>query len=305
MTDVGFLLKLKDGLEDEFWASPASVQHLVTIDNFGLSLGAVSNFCTYRMCRRPGPRIMFVLSMILQAIQLLWLWLAKDSYMPRRQRVQLLQRLRFLSTMFFVGIYISGIERASMQNAAAPPKGLKAVLVATLLAPVFNMVSFLHHHLPFRFQVPFILALPVMELYGRFQQQQRIIKVAELDEGLHQACVLAHQVLLIPLTMDDAYSQKLCADHAPTFIIVLATLLIGTILPLCIAYTLERAAKHAFLVRRKLEQASARASAGDASAAAVNDGIRDVQLPGPIGLREVWGLAAAACSIASVWTEWL
>lgn len=299
MADVGIHLKLPGGLEDEFWGSSASVQHLVAIDSFGLSHGAISHYFVFMGCRKLLPRMLVGLAGVLQVIQLLWLWVARDSYMRRRQWVQLAQRTRYLLMIFFVGIYIPGLERIVVQNAAVVPKGLKAFFSATMIIPLSNNSCSLNHHLPFRFEVPLIMAVPLMELYGRFQQQQRVLKLAKFDEAIQEACTIAQQLLLMPLMLEDPQGSDFSGSKPCKFIIVLCTLLVGAMLPLCIAYSIERSAKQKFLTRRRAVRAAA-VAAGRADGA-----VPDAQVPEPIRLSELWALAAMACCIASMWTDWL
>lgn len=273
--DMDLLLRLPKHHEQKFWQSAAAIRYFVVMDTIGLLLGVLSHYVAMRQCKRPVPLAVLALAAVLQICQLTWLWSARKSYMRRRQTLQIIQRARWLLVVLCLNVYISGIERIIVHNASTKPGGLRAFVASALLSPIYNLASSLNHSLPYRLQVPFVLAVPLIEALGGFQQQQRIMKLAGMDATIKQACIAAHQLMLTPMTLDEMHSINLCRHKPDVFVIVLCMLLVGAVLPLVLAYTFERAAKVNFLLSSRAGQgvdaspaAPAPAPASTAAAAA-------------------------------------
>jgi hypothetical protein len=106
------VLRLPKHHEHKFWQSPTVIKYFVVMDTIGLLLGVFSHYIGMRQCKRPVPLAFLALAAALQICQLAWLCTARESYMRRRQTLQIIQRARWLLVVLCLNVYIS-CNRAS------------------------------------------------------------------------------------------------------------------------------------------------------------------------------------------------
>jgi hypothetical protein len=96
------LLRLPGGWEDEFWSSPSIQRFMGTNDTIGLLLGAVGHIMGGRKLEDQGARAVLWATAAAQLAQLLLLHLRPREYFRWRTRINVAQRLRFLSVRWYI-----------------------------------------------------------------------------------------------------------------------------------------------------------------------------------------------------------
>jgi hypothetical protein len=266
--------------------------------------------------------VIMLLTAGVQAAQLAWMLQARAAYLRWRLPIVLAHRTRWLVVVLLVIVRPAAIQRVMLAN---NPGGLQAggaarpFFAATLLAPLFTLLSSVTFSLPLPLQTAAVLAALAVEASGGFRQQLQILRLAGLDPLARDVCHVSHQLLLVPLTLNEGYAARLCELKGPAFTVALGTVLAAAILPLQLTYLNERACKQAWLRGLRQQQRRRQLDAGSGGGGGERQGEDEGQEEGegegegegefkPVSHAYVtavrcWGWAVGACAAATLWVE--
>lgn len=257
------LLHLGVPRETDFWSSPVTLESLRIVDTLGLLLGLSINSLVALTCFKKGLSMFSQCAqcVVLQLLQLTWLRWRTRSYMQHRSLITILQRSRWLyHTMRQYTALSEHIYIISSKFDAQSAPTTATFLCVLCMQPCSALLSSLFHPLPFRQHATMCVITLAFYYELVLPLQLRALEQYQLQAWVPPACsslMAVHAPMLPTIPGMCHLVQDVCSSgQGAPLLLAYTFLLTAIIIPLCLLYWHEHAAKVAWLQARGVQGAA-------------------------------------------------